>query len=60
MAEETSVKLRGEIVDQIGQLQDVFRKQHGMKLTKQQVLQGAVQYALDNMKTAIPHHGKVS
>tara|TARA_R100001129_G_scaffold185923_1_gene175729 strand:+ start:1395 stop:1592 length:198 start_codon:yes stop_codon:yes gene_type:complete len=60
---ETSVKLRGEVVGQIVELQDAFRKKHGMKLTKQQVLQGAVQYALDNMKKKaepVPHLGKVS
>lgn len=59
---ETSVKLRGDVVGQISELQDAFREKHGMKLTKQQVLQGAVQYALDNMKASVsvPHRGKVS
>ena len=55
---ETQVKLRGDVVTNIAEMQDLLEATLGVRLSKSQVIANAVKYALSN--TSIPHRGKVS
>jgi|GEM_PF-5237954 len=55
---ETTVKLRGDVVSNISEMQSIMEAQHGLVLTKQQIIHQAIKYALGH--TSIKHGGKVS